>query len=287
MGAGAHFALNSGVKLKDVMKRFPMSVAPDEDLVLASHMMMWAGSRHLPVVSGEELVGVLSERDVFAFRASHPDLDWREAAVEVAMRPNPETAGPEDSITEAAGRMSLHKIGCLPVTEKGALVGLVTTTDILGAEVQQAMEPTITRGPRVAEAMTPSPSTVHPGDGLLDAAGRMRSLGVRHLPVVDGGGRVVGMLSDRDVRAVIGDPTRALESEENRIRVESMHVEDAMTPEVATVDPEDSCGGVARNFASLRASAVPVVDTDGTLVGILSYVDLLRALSERLGEEAA
>jgi CBS domain-containing protein len=275
------------VKIKDVMKRFPVTVRPDDDLVLASHLMLWSSARHLPVVTeGTRLAGVISERDIFAYQARSADLDWREATVEMAMRPHPETAGPEDSVTEAAGRMADHKIGCLPITEKGQLVGIVTTTDILAAQVQQSMEPVRHWGPQVAQAMTPDPETVRPDDTLLDAAARMQKLRVRHLPVIDVERRVLGILSDRDVRAAIGDPARALESSETRIRIESTRVGNVMTVNPYTVTPDEPCSRVAQRIASVRGSAVPVVDGEDRLVGILSYVDLLRALAADFSEAA-
>ncbi len=55
------------------------------------------------------------------------------------MRSSPQTAGPDDSLTEAAGRMAMSKIGSLPIVERGKLIGLVTVTDVLDAEVSEAM----------------------------------------------------------------------------------------------------------------------------------------------------
>jgi acetoin utilization protein AcuB len=143
------------------------------------------------------------------------------------------------------------------------------------------MEPSAAFGSQVAEVMTPEPLTVHPGDQLLDAAARMRQYRVRHLPVVNGDRRLVGMLSDRDIRAAVGDPVRALTSTETRVRLETMHVEDAMNRGAITVDPARACADVASYFADVRAEAAPVVDATGKLVGVLSYVDLLRGLAGR------
>jgi CBS domain-containing protein len=193
----------------------------------------------------------------------------------------PQTANPEDSITEVAGRMASSKMSCFPVLQRGDLVGMITTTDILMSQVQTAMvPPKVESGPKVADVMTPRPETVHPDDYILDAAGRMRNLTIRHLPVVDGQGALVGILSDRDIRSAVGDPTKALDSAGVRADVDALRVQDAMTPEVVTVHPSESCASVARLFVHLSASAVPVLDEGGGLVGILSYVDLLRGLSE-------
>lgn len=265
------------MKIEDVMRRFPLSVNVDDDLVRARELMVWMGIRHLPVMSGGKLVGILSERDVAAHLAAHTNG----CPVERAMHSPVQTAAPTDSITEAAGRMAEYKIGCLPVTDKGTLVGLVTSTDILNAQVRKAMAPSppVPTPPLVRDVMTRDPQTVHPDDHLLDAAGRMQAAGVRHLPVVNGNGEVIGMLSDRDVRSAVGDPRRALRSE-GEIKLELMQVRDVMSSPAITVREDESCADVARHFANLRVGSVPVLDHSGALVGILSYIDIVRVLAE-------
>lgn len=98
--------------------------------------------RHLPVVSGGDLVGVVSQRDILRSPGLlSPVLglgvDTRAALktlrVEDAMSPTVLTIGAEASIREAAERMLKHRVGCLPVVEGGALVGIVTTSDLLRA----------------------------------------------------------------------------------------------------------------------------------------------------------
>jgi acetoin utilization protein AcuB len=266
------------MKLRDLMATNVMTLAPDDGLLLAADQFLWAGIRHLPVVQDGRVVGVLSHRDLATFQALHTDADWKDVPVEKAMRKPAETAGPNDSLTEAAARMKEHKIGCLPITEQGKLIGLVTTTDILAAHVHQAMRPP-DAGPRVADAMSRNPVTVRADDHLLDAAARMQKNEIRHLPVVDADGIVIGLLSDRDVRAAVGDPVRALASSQERVRLETTRVEHAMTREPLSVGPSESCAQVARYLAGVKGSALPVVDPKGKLLGMLSYVDLLRALA--------
>ena len=65
--------------------------------------------------------------------------DWWRAPVGVAMVPSPQTAHPDDSLTEAAARLANARIGALPIVELGALVGIVTVSDVLDAEVRTAM----------------------------------------------------------------------------------------------------------------------------------------------------
>jgi acetoin utilization protein AcuB len=242
--------------------------------------MVWAAIRHLPVTHAGKLLGLVTEQDLALAWAR--DRGTASARVDSVMHPSPQTCGADDSIIEVTARMASDKLSCLPVVDKGRLVGIVTTTDILGAHVQNAMSPPVERGPTVADAMTPNPATAHPDDHLLDAVARMRSISVRHLPVVDGEGKALGMLSDRDVRAAIGDPSRVSLRGDDPER-EELRVGNAMSTPAITVTGDRRCAEVAREFARLRASAVPVTDSNNVVIGILSYIDLLRALSRRAG----
>jgi CBS domain-containing protein len=113
-------------------------------------------------------------------------------------------------------------------------------------------------------------------DNLLDAAGRMADRNVRHLPVIDGDRHVVGILSDRDVRTLLGDASRPLRPADAKVRMQSMRVADAMTRDVFVVRQDAPFDEVTRVFTDQRVGAVPVVDDDQRLVGVISYVDVFK-----------
>lgn len=128
--------------LRSIMKRDPITVGDTDVLGNAHQIMTRAQIRHLPVTSDGRVIGVLSERDVLAARARSTDLPWWKLQVHDAMTMPPHTAHPDDSIIEAAARLAMYKLGCLPVIELGRLVGIVTVTDVLDAEVRAAMAAT-------------------------------------------------------------------------------------------------------------------------------------------------
>lgn len=264
-----HCAMN----ISDVMTRYPLTLPKSADFALARQMMVWAGIRHIPITDGDELVGVLSDRDMLEVLAKDPAIGSN-PKVGVALRADFQTASPDDSLTEVAARMAADKLDGLPVTKRGALVGLVTTIDILNAEVRKAMEPRDS-DVKAGTLGSRSPVTAAPEDRLLDAAGRMQSKGVRHLPVVDGTLKVVGILSDRDIRAAIGDPMSAYEPGA-RDRFDALRVRDYMSQDPITVHESDSLAFVSRLFVDHRLSAAPLVDADDKLVGVISYLDILR-----------
>lgn len=267
------------MRIHDIMTRRPRVIAADDSLLIARDLMLWTGVAHLPVLDGGKLTGVLTDRELAAWIWKHPDrarsLHLEPAAV--AMGTKVQTCSPDDQVADVASRMANFHLSCLPVIERGDLVGLVTTTDILAARAREAHERP-TGGPTVASVMTRQPATAHPDDYLLDAAAKMRELGVRHLPVLDGKRKVIAMLSDRDVRSAIGDPGRAL-AVAHSVQVDLLRVKDAMSQPVVTTVGEASCREVGLLFADRALGALPVIDGNGELEGIVSYIDILRALT--------
>jgi CBS domain-containing protein len=126
--------------------------------------------------------------------------------------------------------------------------------------------------------MRSAPAVVAADTLLFDAASLMASRGVRHLPVVKSDGRVVGIVSDRDVRAAVGDPRRLTEDEGAGERARTLKVSDVMETAMITLRENEPMTSATGHFAHERIGALPVVDADGKLVGIVSYLDVLNAL---------
>ena len=266
------------MKVGDIVRRDAVTVAEDDSLHLAGDIMAWSGTRYLPVVRGQALVGMLSERDILAYRVRTGERgDWRQAPVEVAMRSPPTTVDCDESLLEAAHRMAEHRVGSLPVVVGERLVGVISASDLLAVDLATQRE---ARTPATAEeAMTAVPETVRPGEGLVEAAARMSRRGARHLPVVDGDGAVIGMLSEQDVRDAIGDLTRLGSDPRQRTGVASLRVGEVMTRPALIARRGQSVEEVAALFTSGDVSAVPVVDEAGRAIGMVSYVDLVCGLT--------
>jgi CBS domain-containing protein len=268
------------MKVKDIMKSNVLTVGEDDALSVAQSILAWAGVRHLPVLRQGRLTGILSDRDILSYRAGPAaGRDWRSATVQAAMHPAPQTAHPDDSLTEVAGRMAAAKIGALPVVEQGKLVGIITTIDVLAGEVRDAMAPATHPSASAGDAMTPDPVTARSADSLLEAAAAMAEHRVRHLPVVNVEGAVIGVLSEQDVRAVIGDPVDFMRARETRVDPGRLRVGDVMSHPPVTVSSDAPISELAPLFADRTINALPVLDSDGKLVGMLSYVDALRSLA--------
>ncbi len=106
------------------------------------------------------------------------------------------TLAPEQTVRDAAAILSGHSIGAAPVLSGQELIGVLTERDVLQRVVAAGRDPDLTR---VSEVMTPTPRTVSRKSSLVEAFAIMAEGHFRHLPVVESDGRVVAMLSMRDV----------------------------------------------------------------------------------------
>jgi acetoin utilization protein AcuB len=135
------------------------------------------------------------------------------------------------------------------------------------------------------ELMTPDPVTIAPGATIAEAWDLMRELDIRHLPVVDGEA-LVGMLSDRDLgglevgRQLIEEGADALR---RRLAQPVIH---AMSTDVVAAEPDTDVSELLTLLLEHKVGAIPVVLPDTRqIVGIVSYIDVLRALQDALEAE--
>lgn len=133
------------MRVRGLMKAPVTTVDPDESLHFADGTMSLGGIRHLPVVHGLALVGIITHRDVLSApstfagtslglagdaRAGLKALKVRDVMIKDVV-----TIAPEAMVQEAAELLLKHRVGCLPVLDRGGLVGILTTSDLLRAVV--------------------------------------------------------------------------------------------------------------------------------------------------------
>ena len=143
----------------------------------------------------------------------------------------------------------------------------------------------LNRVKRVRDCMTCDPASVGPNDSLQRVVELLRRRDIRSVPVLEDG-RLIGIVTDRDVRQVA--PAYPLFREEDEIRryTENLTVTAAMTADPMTIAPDAPLIDAAKILETYRISALPVVD--GTeLVGMLTVTDLLRVFVEQNEEKAA
>lgn len=109
------------------------TVRPEDLVDLAASLMEWEHIRHVPVEDDQgRLVGVLSHRSLLRMVArGNLSEDAEPTAVKELMKADPVTVAPDTPALEAMRLMKNQRVGCLPVVEKGRLVGIVTERDLI------------------------------------------------------------------------------------------------------------------------------------------------------------
>ena len=314
---------------RDVMTYDVKTLALDDTMETCLRFMKDNKVRHVPVVdrpTGQEerpyLVGIASERDVFreiCLQGGGPGekhakpKGLRRSLAQVVTR-HPKCASPETPIRDLLESMLGNRLDMVPVVEGDDLVGTVTAGDIvklfvrLGAlrqlcEAARESTQLANRSPLdgeessplsavpqgVRDIMTEEVVCLTPQDDLAKALEVMQEGTFRHIPIVDEEGKLVGVVSDRDVlrhlpfargrRRREGEGFRsslfAVDPDDRRLK---LPLEQIMTEKVVRVSRSCSICDAARTLHRMRASCLPVVDEEENIRGIVTVTDLMRAL---------
>jgi CBS-domain-containing membrane protein len=128
------------------------------------------------------------------------------------------------------------------------------------------------------DLMTEDPTTISMNAKVHKAICLLQTLDVRHLPVVDEEGALVGMLSDRDLRGLAFPEVLGAEYVGRVQAALDASVSSVMSSNVMSVELEADAAEIVDLMLDHKIGALPVVDADGALVGIISYIDVLRNL---------
>lgn len=201
------------MRVKDRMRRSLVSVAQSDTLDHALTTLKRFNIRHLPVVKGDRVVGIVSDRDVKKAAPSPFDYPTAEefraftsaVSIKEIMTKEVITVAPLTPIEEAASLMSQKRIGALPVVQEGRLVGMLTETDVLG--VMTEMMGATQTGSRIEIEIPASPGTLTEVIGIVEGQ-QVEIASLVTLPAREGARRLVILR----LRAINPDPVvRALE----------------------------------------------------------------------------
>lgn len=126
--------------------------------------------------------------------------------------------------------------------------------------------------------MSPNVITVTPDISLLKVGKIMKDNNVRRVPVVDTAGKVVGIISDRDVRDASPSKATSLDMYEMHYLLAEIKAKDIMTKNPVTIEPTDTVENASLIMLDKKIGGLPVVDSEGKLRGILSDQDVFKAL---------
>ena len=120
------------IPISTFMTRETKSVAPQTSVAKAYALMREHRIRHLPVVSGGKVIGILSHRDLLKLEA-RANVDRSLDPVSDAMTPDPYLVPPTEPLVSVVSTMALRKLGSAVVVDGGRPIGIFTTTDALRA----------------------------------------------------------------------------------------------------------------------------------------------------------
>jgi CBS domain-containing protein len=246
-------------------------------------------------VTGQNiLVGVLTDRDVRRAEASDAPQMAEHELTYLLDKLHVQNIMTQDVVTvrsttpiEEAGQIFLHKkFGCLPVVhDDNTLQGIITLTDLLRAYVARhdsaftrllgAAQPREGSNLPVRALMHQQPITAKPNMSLADVQRLMRDSHIRHVPVLSKH-RLVGLITDRDLRGAFPSPATTLARGEIAYQLATTPVKQCMTKHVAWIGPDMDVVQATRLLLQQRLGCLPVLD-HGVLVGIITAMDCLRA----------
>ena len=284
--------------LLEVMKRNPVTVAPETALDQVLELLERYGFRHLPVVEANRVVGMISDRDVYLATGllgteqrlrdeRGRELPGARLAGEIQRRPV-HCLTQEATVLEAARDMLRLRIGAIPVVERGGgdvLCGIVTETDLLRIALELCRSDESADAPARARLRSPLPC-VAPETSIEEALQRLDPE-IRHLGVLHGSS-LVGIVSERDLlfglaRTAIRE---ARATAEPRNPEPPRRVEQIMSTRLVTAAPETPLSHCAGRMLDRRISALPVLEGEKPL-GIVTRRDVLAHLVDACGEASA
>ncbi len=145
-------------------------------------------------------------------------------------------------------------------------------------------------GMKTRECMSRNVTTIEASASCREAVALMYREKIRHLPVVNAAGQVVGIVTDRDLRHRLFEPSvfRAVGTRPVDALLEATPVSTVMSTPAVTAGPEDDLGGAAQQMVEHKVGSLPVVE-GGRVLGIITETDLLRRIvqADGCGEDVA
>ncbi|MEM3421112.1 MAG: CBS domain-containing protein [Candidatus Hadarchaeum sp.] len=264
------------MRVSQIMSSPVIALDKDRSLADAIDCMRRKQISRIVAVDNDRVAGILTEKDIVRELGSLHAYRLPPSRLHISsvMTSDPISVAPEVTAKRAAELMLDHDISGLPVLEGGKLVGIVTKMDF--AKVCMDYDDVY-----VGQVMQASPITVSPGDRVIHARKLLLEEEILALPVVEN--RVlIGIVTTRDVAMKLAAFQEVVPDKYKSERIRNLLVGDIMTQPPTTARTDTKLPESAKLMLEKRFSALPVLNLDGELVGLLTKTELTELARERL-----
>ncbi len=272
------------MKIKYLMNPEVICIDKDQNICDALRIMKKNNISRLVVINTnnkhiKEVVGIVTEKDIAMKLGSsrYGNMAPSHFHVSTLMSNNLITADVDMDIGVAANIMLENCIGSLPVMEDDELAGILTKTDILEICKGKPYEKQ-----KVKDVMSSEIITIEPAERIIHARRLMIDANIGRLPAIEDG-ELVGIITFKDIARSMIAFRKVVPDKYKRARIKNLLVEDLMTQNVKTVPPMESISKVAHKMIESGFGGFPVVNDQGTLVGIITKTDILDLIVEMEG----
>lgn len=279
------------MQAQDVMSSPVYIVAPSENIAHVRNLMLKHKISRLLVMDGDALAGIITKKDI-AYRLRQSEPIWRRRPIDripvsVLMMPDPMTIPPDTGTREIAALMLERDISGFPVADNGAVIGIVTKTDLLRSSQVDKLE--LSAGDVMVEASLIN--RYHSLDHVID---QLRERNDK-LIVINNDGTIAGIITESNLAffEYLNDRDTLPEKDVVRLRRDesggrkqyryvvavSAVAEDLMTRPVVTITPDTPLKTAVHQMLEKHINSVVVVDGK-EVKGIVKRDDILQEVAK-------
>lgn len=262
------------MKIKEIMTREIVYVSKNDDLKHVMDLMEKHNISKVPVMDDGKLVGIVTDTVIAdklgSFKSRGVPASRMHAST--VMDKNFEPVYPEMEIKEILETVGKPGLTMLPVVENDVLVGVVTKADLL---------PFVKGDKKIREIMATNVHSVKPDDRVIHARRTLIDNDIARLPVVDDG-RVVGVLSDKEISFAFSEIKRSYPLGQQNHHIRELLVKDVMKAPAIVSGGDITVKEAAKIMMENEIGCIPVVDEKEKIEGIVTRTDLVRLLTDKI-----
>ncbi|MDY0356716.1 MAG: CBS domain-containing protein [Sedimentisphaerales bacterium] len=257
-GLGAH---REQLRVSDIMGREIVTASSDDTVFAAARRMSENNISCVVVTEEEKVIGILTDKDILKGIAA-ADTDFRRLEIAQRMSSPVAVVSPDERVMVAGRTMEARGIKRLPVVDAGALVGIITQTDVIRGLIS------ISPLNAVSDVMSTKVATIETGATATEAARVMAANGISCLVAIHRQ-EVAGIVTEKDLlRRIVAlhkDPA-------------TTQVVDIMSFPIVAIPPTYSVLSAGRRMDTMRLHRLVVMDRTRKVCGIITQTDIMQAV---------